>query len=652
MLMASMPGWVLLCVLHADSRPTNKSSIPSIISHLFSSLFSRRASALSRIDFTFSTMTYLRGDYTWDDRSGWRANRNFVPFRGMVHDVRRRLPYYWSDIRDGFNYRTFAATVRMYFVNLLPALAFILDMNHNTGGFYGVNEALFSSALAALVFSILGAQPLTIVGITGLISLFNYTIYDIIKLHDVSIYPAFMVWVGIWTAITHWITAVFNWCDYMRYVTDYSSNTFALYVGTVYLIKGVEELSIDFYDERITNGYMSVMIAILYSITVYLLEKMRRTTLFKPAVREFLSDYAYPIATVWWTGFSHIPGNLRRVHIGTLPITRSWYPTIERPYVWLVDFWHLPVKWIFVALPFGCLVTLLFYYDHNLSSITAQARQFPLKKPAGFHWDFFLLGCTTMISAFIGIPFPNGLVPQAPVHTDALTTYKDEQDIVEKRDGGHIVHKKTIATHVTEQRISHFLMGLAIIGTMTRPFLVVLGTMPRAIFGGVFLVVGWGSIEGNGIIKKIIFLCTERRFIQPDEPLLKIKRSRILHFVFYQLLTWAIAISISQTLAAIGFPVIVTALIPFRVYVIPKIFTHEELAIMDSLTATNDVVLASLGGRPTMREEKFAEEMTPADSDGTRVGEEQEENETRRRRLPPNAAMTGAGEDKEPKEDV
>jgi hypothetical protein len=170
----------------------------------------------------------------------------------MVHDVRRRLPYYWSDIRDGFNYRTFAATVRMarpkthvvqdeanlrpqYFVNLLPALAFILDMNHNAGGFYGVNEALFSSALAALVFSILSAQPLTIVGITGLISLFNYTIYDIIKLHDVSLYPAFMVWVGIWSAITHWIAAGLNWCDYMRYVTDYSSNTFALYVGTIYL---------------------------------------------------------------------------------------------------------------------------------------------------------------------------------------------------------------------------------------------------------------------------------------------------------------------------------------------------------------------------------------------------------------------------------
>jgi hypothetical protein len=189
------------------------------------------------------------------------------------------------------------------------------------------------------------------------------------------------------------------------------------------------------------------------------------------------------------------------------------------------------------------------------------------------------------------------------VHTDALTTYKDEVETIHTKDGEIIINKKTIATHVTEQRVSHLLMGLAIVGTMSKPLLVVLGTMPRALLSGVFFVVGWGSIEGNGIIEKLIFLCTENRFIQPSNPLLKIPKRRILLFVFFQLLTWALSVSISQTIAAIGFPVIVTALIPFRVYVIPKLFSREELEILDALTATNEVVLASLGGRPVMREE-------------------------------------------------
>lgn len=34
----------------------------------------------------------------------------------MYHDVRRRLPYYWSDIADAFTYRTVASIIRMYFV--------------------------------------------------------------------------------------------------------------------------------------------------------------------------------------------------------------------------------------------------------------------------------------------------------------------------------------------------------------------------------------------------------------------------------------------------------------------------------------------------------------------------------------------------------
>jgi len=47
-----------------------------------------------------------------------------------------------------------------------------------------------------------------------------------------------------------------------------------------------------------------------------------------------------------------------------------------------------------------------FYFDHNVSSLISQGTEFPLKKPAGFHWDIFLLGITTGISGVLGIPAP------------------------------------------------------------------------------------------------------------------------------------------------------------------------------------------------------------------------------------------------------
>lgn len=41
-------------------------------------------------------------------------------------------------------------------------------------------------------------------------------------------------------------------------------------------------------------------------------------------------------------------------------------------------------------------------------SLIAQSSEYPLVKPAGFHWDFFILGITTMIAGIFGIPAPNG----------------------------------------------------------------------------------------------------------------------------------------------------------------------------------------------------------------------------------------------------
>lgn len=231
----------------------------------------------------------------------------------------------------------------------------------------------------------------------------------------------------------------------------------------------------------------------------------------------------------------------------------------------------MEVKWIFVAWPIGFLLTLLFYYDHvyatpillgtkvvadwhqqNQSSVAAQARQFPLKKPGGFHWDFFLLGCTSFIAGIIDIPLPNGLVPQAPVHTDSLTNYKSVLKIIKKEDGGEIRQQEIVAESVAEQRVSHFLMGLAIIATMTGPILIVLNLIPRALFGGVFFVVGWGGLEGNGIMAKIIYLIREPRFIQPDEPLLQIPRKRVAFYLFWQIFGITATVGVSQTIAAIG----------------------------------------------------------------------------------------------------
>lgn len=111
--------------------------------------------------------------------------------------------------------------------SVLPGIAFSLDLIETTRE-YGVSEVLISSFMAAFIFSIFGAQPLTIAGVTGVpnpspvaealtlltqgpITVFNKTIFTITQNQpDAPNYLQFMGWVYLWGAILHWITALLN----------------------------------------------------------------------------------------------------------------------------------------------------------------------------------------------------------------------------------------------------------------------------------------------------------------------------------------------------------------------------------------------------------------------------------------------------------
>ena len=54
---------------------------------------------------------------------------------------------------------------------------------------------------------------------------------------------------------------------------------------------------------------------------------------------------------------------------------------------------------------------------------------------------------------------------------------------------------------------------------------------------------------------------------------------------------------------------IMTALIPLRWKILPRIFNAEEFHIMDAPTANNTVVLASLGGKPRVPEDEDEEKI-------------------------------------------
>lgn len=412
----------------------------------------------------------------------------------------------------------------------------------------------------------------------------------------------------------HWILAITNACNGLTYVTRFSCDIFGFYVAFIYLQKGIQVLTRQWGQAGETSAYLSIMISLLVLMTGYACGVLGSSNLFQRYVRKFVEDYGTPLTIIFFTGFIHI-GHMQGVHLQTLPTSKAFYPTQDRS--WFIHFWDISAADIFIAIPFAILLTILFYFDHNgqclsfphksrlfcpstnrptpaVSSLIAQGTEFPLRKPAGFHWDIFLLGLTTGIAGLLGIPFPNGLIPQAPFHTNALCVTSQLTDPSES--GASKGHSMRVVDHVVEQRVSNLAQGLLTLGTMTGPLLVVLHLIPQGVLAGLFFIMGVQALEGNGITKKLLFLARDSALTPASDPLRRIARKRaVWYFVGLELVGFGATFAITQTIAAIGFPIIILLLVPVRTFLLPRYFSADELALLDAPTAS-PFTMESVGG--------------------------------------------------------
>jgi len=184
---------------------------------------------------------------------------------------------------------------------------------------------------------------------------------------------------------------------------------FSFYVAWVYFQYGIQVLTrlmkASDPNPADSGAFVSIILAILMLVTSCIFQLLSRTTLFHRHIRRFLADYGTHMSLLAASGLAYW-GRFNASNPPTLPRGGAFQAQNDRP--WLVPFWELDAKWVGIALPFGVILWILFFIDHNVSSLMAQGAEFPLRKPPGFHYDFFLLGITTFISGLIGVPAPNG----------------------------------------------------------------------------------------------------------------------------------------------------------------------------------------------------------------------------------------------------
>ncbi|KAL9027052.1 MAG: hypothetical protein Q9196_004374 [Gyalolechia fulgens] len=389
-----------------------------------------------------------------------------------------------------------------------------------------------------------------------------------------------MAWALIHAGWMHFILAVINahhWT--MRYVTTFSTEVFSLLNSIIYFHKAVQELE-RAHDHLSFAAFLYAVIGAIGTmlVAIFLSTAEQWRPLFHRYVRMGLAEYAAAISIIIFIGMPRV-GELASLDRSTLHVNMSFKPSHPDRTVFFVQFWHLPVAWIFAAIIPGFIITALFFFDHEVSSIICTIDRYGTKKPSGFAWDIVLLGTTTALCGILGIPPANGLLPQAPLHSESLI-HTEKEEILISVDGEEKVEHRDVK-RVYEQRWSAFLHAGAILIFISPPCQHVLGWTPTSVLAGLFIFMGEQSLSVNPILYRFFHLLTPRSEL-PALPR-DVKSYRGVHiYTIVQIVVTVVIFIVTLTKAAPAFPVLIIILVPIRLLLMNKLWDRETLRFVDA----------------------------------------------------------------------
>lgn len=414
-----------------------------------------------------------------------------------------------------------------------------------------------------------------------------------------------MAWSLIHAAWLHYLLAVFNAHDYtMRYVTHFSADIFSLLNSVIYFQKAVLELERN-KDASLASFLYSIIGAAGTCLLAVFLSTADRhwAPLFGRIPRMLLSEYAAAISIIFFIGVPHI-GELAALDQQRLSVQIELRPTNPDRTVFLVRFWELPARWALAAILPGAIITVLFFFDHEISSIICTLKRYGVRKPGGFAWDIILLGTTTAMCGILGIPPANGLLPQAPLHSESLRHVVTEQDddaagSTASREGDGNQNEtnqdendrgsgtgstERLIVRVHEQRYSPMLQAALILAFISPPLQRLLGLTPTSVLAGLFLFMGYQSLSVNPILSRIAFLLTppsERDVVMQQQLPDNVYWLAIHAFTITQVALTAAVFGVTLTAAAPVFPVLIGCLVPLRLLLMNRIWNKETLRWVD-----------------------------------------------------------------------
>ncbi|XP_042079437.1 electrogenic sodium bicarbonate cotransporter 4 isoform X2 [Haplochromis burtoni] len=173
---------------------------------------------------------------------------------GLWLDIKRKIPWYCSDIYDGFHIQSISAVLFIYLGCITNAITFGGLLGDATDNYQGVMESFLGTALAGSVFCLFGGQPLIILSSTGPILIFEKLLYEFSKNNDVD-YMELRLWIGLHSCLQCFLL-VFSDASYIiKYMTRFTEEGFSSLISFIFISDAIKKMVGAFKYYPINRGF-------------------------------------------------------------------------------------------------------------------------------------------------------------------------------------------------------------------------------------------------------------------------------------------------------------------------------------------------------------------------------------------------------------
>jgi len=513
-----------------------------------------------------------------------------------------------------FDQKTVAVSFFVFFACIAPAITFGAMYAKFTHNWIGAVEMIAATAWCGIVYSLIGGQPMMINGGTGPVLAFTAVLYNLSKTLDVP-FLTLNAWTGIWVGLYMLIAAVFGLNRYIMYCTRFTDEIFSTLISVIFIVNALgsptSDVGLYYYflsghkshdPHEMSHDYSHLATALLSVITglgtCWLAMRLRGAKQSRylpgPRCRALVTDFAVVASIMIFTLIDHFA--LRDVKTERLAAPDTFSPTFtccnascvshwpeecpelsephgRRP--WLVDLADLNGKsWVplFAAVP-ALLAFILVFLDDGITWHLINRPDNKLTHGAAYHWDTIIIGVFLVVNSLLGLPWLVAATVRSINHVQAMA----EKD----KDGKITSVQQTRLTHL----FIHVLVLVAIFAMQA------VRQIPVPVLYGVFLYMGIASLNGNQFFERILLLGMQPS-LYPEKPYTNqetISRRKLHMYTGLQLALFVLLYLIKAIKAvAIAFPLVIAACIPIRLYLLPRLFSKEELHALDGEDAPHE----------------------------------------------------------------